>query len=103
MKLTTKAIMQKAQAQYPMGSDMNQLVVAKFFDPYGAWTWYLMNVDPEDGDYCWGIVDGHEVEAGSWLLSEMQDLKTPWGRPRIERDLYFRPQRAIEIWNRLTQ
>jgi hypothetical protein len=61
MKLITKAIAKKAQAQFPKGSDMTQLVVAKFFDPCGSWSWYLMNQDPDDPDYLWGIVKGSDV------------------------------------------
>ena len=52
MKLITKAIEKQAQAQYLLGSDMTkQKVVAKFFDPQGSWSWYLMNQDPNDPDY----------------------------------------------------
>ena len=65
MKLMTKEIEKKARTQYPLGSDMTQNVVAKFFDPTGSWTWYLMNQDPEDPDYLWGIVKGFEVEMGA--------------------------------------
>jgi len=64
MKLLTKEIVKKAQKQYNESSDLeSQKVVAKFFDPMGSWTWYLMNLG-EDKDYAWGIVKGHEVESG---------------------------------------
>jgi hypothetical protein len=49
--IMTKAIEKKAQGQFSKGSDMNQMVVAKFFDPCGSWTWYLMNQSPDDPDY----------------------------------------------------
>jgi hypothetical protein len=51
MKLLTKEIAEKAQQQYPLGSDMGQLVVAKFFDPTGSWVWFLMDQSPDDKDY----------------------------------------------------
>ena len=56
MKLLTKSITEKAKEQYDEGSDMEQMVIAKFFNPIGNGTWYLMNMD-KDEDYCLGIVD----------------------------------------------
>lgn len=100
MLLMTKEITEKAQKQFPKGSDMNQLVVAKFFDPTGSWTWYLMNQDPADLDYLWGIVKGFEIELGSFSLSELSSVKGALGLG-IERDKYFTPVPAKEIWDRL--
>lgn len=102
MKLMTKEISKEAQQQYPLGSDMDQMIVAKFFDPQGSWTWYLMNQDPDDPDYLWGIVRGFEVEMGSFSLSELQTFKGKFGLG-IERDLYFIPIRAKELWEKLNR
>ena len=103
MKLMTKEITKKAQAQYLKGSDFeNQKVVAKFFDPTGSWTWYLMNQDPEDPDYLWGIVKGFEVEMGSFSLSELESVRGRFGLG-IERDRYFRPLPAQEVWKKLNK
>ena len=102
MKLMTKEIEKKAQRQYPKGSDLEQMIVAKFFTPWTNWTWYVMNQDPQDPDYLWGIVDGYEVEMGSFSLSELQAVKGPWGL-KIERDLYFKPVTARQLWERLTE
>ena len=99
-KLITKEIATKAMKQFRLGSDMSQLVVAKFFDPYGSGSWFLMNIDPEDGDYCWGIVKGFEVEVGSFSVSELSALRK-FGIPRIERDLYFEPRPAKEVYEDL--
>jgi hypothetical protein len=100
MKLITKEIEHKAQKQYPLGSDMNQQVVAKFFDPQGSWSWFLMNQDPEDADYLWGIVKGFEIEVGSFSLSELQNYRGRLGLG-IERDLYFTPRAAVEVFEAL--
>ena len=101
MRLMTKEIETKAQAQYPKGSDLDgQKVVAKFFDPCGSWSWYVINQDPEDPDYLWGIVKGYEVEIGSFSLAELQAIKRPWGLG-IERDLHFRPILAKDVWEKL--
>ena len=99
MKLMTKEISKLAQAQYALGSDLEtQKVVAKFFDPTSQWTWYLMNIDPEDPDYCWGIVRGFDVEIGSFSLSELQATRLRAGLG-IERDLHFTPRNALEVYN----
>ena len=101
MKLMTKEIKKQAQKQYDLGSDMEQKVVAKYFG--GSWTWYLMNLDPEDSDYAWGIVNGHAVEMGSWQMSELQKVKlNPFNLP-IERDLYFEPMKAKDVWDKLNR
>lgn len=96
MKLMTKAIEKKAQKQYSKGSDMDQMIVAKFFDPTGSWTWYLMNQDPDDNDYLWGIVKGNEVEVGSFSLSELTKFRGRLGIG-IERDMYFKPMKAKDV------
>jgi hypothetical protein len=100
MKLMIKAITEAAQRQYPKGSDLEQKVVAKFFDPSSQWTWYLMNADPEDPDYLWGIVKGFEVEIGSFSLSELQTTRNRLGLG-IERDRFFAPMRAKDVWEKL--
>jgi len=100
MKLMTKEIEKKAQKQFPLGNDMGQKIVAKFFDPCGSWSWYLMNQDPKYPDYLWGIVKGHEIEMGSFSLSELSKYKGPLGIG-IERDLYFTPRTAMEVWEDL--
>ena len=76
--------------------------MAKFFDPCGAWTWYLMNQDPYDPDYLWGIVKGNEIEMGSFSLAELSSVKNKFGIG-IERDLWFTPKPASEIWARLNK
>jgi hypothetical protein len=79
MHLLTKKIEEKAIKQYKLGSDLEkQNVVAKFFNPTGDGTWYLMNM--KDRNYAWG--------------------KLPFGMG-IERDLYFEEKPAIDIWNNL--
>jgi hypothetical protein len=102
MKLMTQEITTLAQQQYCLGSDMDQLIVAKFFDHQGSWSWYLMNQDPEDPDYLWGIVRGFEIEMGSFSLSELSEYRGKLGLG-IERDIGFRPMAAKELWEKLNR
>ena len=100
MKLLTKEITERAIKQYDKGSELDgQDIVAKFFNPMGSWTWYLMNL-ANDEDYAWGIVDGNAVEMGSFSIKELQGLELPFGLG-IERDLYFEPVPASELWKEL--
>ena len=100
MKLMTEEIEKKAQEQYPFGSDFSQMIVAKFFNPLSNWSWFLMNQDPADPDYLWGIVEGFEIEVGSFSLSDLQSHKGALGLG-IERDLHFTPITAQECWEKL--
>jgi hypothetical protein len=102
MKLMTKEISEQAQQQYHFGSGMEQMIVAKFFDPTGSWSWFLMNQDPSDPNYLWGIVKGFEIEMGSFSLQELQDFRGRFGIG-IERDLYFTPITARELWEKLNK
>jgi len=102
MKLFTKEIDKKLFQQYPDRNDLaSQQVVAKIFNPYGRGTWYLLNSDPADPDYLWAIVDLFEVEVGSVSRSELESIKVkPFGLG-LERDLYFSPINALELYKGL--
>lgn len=80
--------------QYPLysqdGKGMDSVVLVKYFNPCGAGTWLIIEAEEqEDGDWllfgycnicCW--------EWGYVMLSELQNLKLPFGLT-IERDLYI--------------
>lgn len=103
MKLFTKKIEKELQKQYSQGSSFDQLVICKTFNPYGSWTWYIMNQDPENPDYLWGIVRGNEIEMGSISKSELENIKiNVFGAPLpLERDKFFKPMMASEVWEKL--
>ena len=99
MKLFTKEVDKQLFAQYSKGSDLeNQMVVAKIFNPYGRGVWYLLNSDPNDPDYIWAIVDLFEPDMGSVSRSELQTVKVPPFGLGLERDIYFTPKPAKEVW-----
>ena len=101
MELLTDELKKQAEGQYSLGSDMDQEIIAKFFTPWSDWTWYLMNKEPGK-DYCWGIVDGFAVEAGSFSMEELTEVAGPFGM-EIERDLYFSPIKAKDLWKELME
>ena len=102
MKLFTKQIDKELFAQYAKGNDLaNQKVVAKIFNPYGKGEWFILNSDPADPDYLWAIVKINEVEIGSVSRSELENIKVPPFKLGLERDMYFDPKNALEVYNGL--
>lgn len=80
------------------GKGAEAIVYAKFFDPYSGWTWYVMEGQVEGDDYVFfGLVDGHFREFGYFTLNELESV-TQNGKPRIERDLSWKPTRIGEIY-----
>lgn len=103
-KLFTKEIDNELFAQYKYGSDLSkQMVVAKIFNPFNRGQWYIINSDPNDPDYLWAIVDLFEIEAGSVSREDLQTIKVPPFGLNLERDLYFQPINAQELYDRLRQ
>jgi hypothetical protein len=102
-KLFTAAIDRQLANQYKFGSDLSkQKVVTKIFNPYGEGRWYLLNSDPNDPDYIWAIVSMFgEVEIGSVSRKELERIRlTPFRLP-LERDRYFDPINAEEVYQGL--
>ena len=100
MKLLTESIKKAAEGQFNRASEMReQQVVAKFFNPVGSWSWYLMNKDPESS-YCWGIVKGEAVEVGSFDIEDLQKIELQFGLG-IERDTSFTPMNAKLLYSKL--
>ena len=88
MQLLTKEIrdkFKKVRSQDGKEPGEHQCIV-KFFDPTGSWTWYATEFDGQDTFF--GLVDGFELEWGSFSLTELQSVKGRLGLG-IERDMYF--------------
>ena len=96
MQLLTKEILKKFKE---IGSQENvpiaeQICVVKFFDPTGSWTWYATEFDGKDTFF--GLVDGFELEWGTFSLSELKSVKGRFGLG-IERDLYIGTPKMKDI------
>ncbi|MFH1853433.1 MAG: DUF2958 domain-containing protein [Candidatus Neomarinimicrobiota bacterium] len=74
-------------------ADLN--IYVKFFTPWTHWTWYAYEYNPEDRIF-FGLVDGFEMEFGSFSLDELDEVVGPVGL-RIERDLHFGPKKLRDI------
>jgi len=110
--LLPESLKERMPALYSQEQERDPLVVCKFFDPVGSWTWYPYEGSPvdEDGysdtdkekvDYLFfGLVVGHVAEVGYFSLEELKTAKEGLRGLRalpIERDVHFRPQRLSEI------
>jgi len=73
--------------------------VVKLFDPCGAATWLLTEIDPDDEFVAWGLCDlgmGFP-EFGTVSLEELAAYRGRLGLG-IERDLYFTPRAPISVY-----
>ncbi|MCR5879449.1 DUF2958 domain-containing protein [Phenylobacterium sp. J367] len=76
----------------------DHLPVIKLFNPAGAGTWLITELDP-DGDTLFGLCDlgmGFP-ELGSVSLRELTSVKLPFGLT-LERDVHFKPRVPISAW-----
>lgn len=96
MKLITKEI-EEAIKNTPYGSTEDvelddKKVIARFFNPTGAGTWYVLeNDDWENGRVVFGAATlGYGLELGSISIDELESLKLPLGLT-IERDISVTP------------
>ena len=73
--------------------------VVKLFNPCGAGTWFVTELDPEDESIAFGLADlaFNTPEVGSFSLSELEAFKGPFGLG-IERDLYFEAKYTLSAY-----
>lgn len=88
-----KTKLPKLYSQQKLGE--KAIAYVKFFDPCGSYTWYATEFDPKEGRF-FGLVSGHELELGYWMLEELAAYKGPFGIG-IERDRWFTPKTIEEV------
>ena len=101
MKLLTKEIKETLPRLYSQENEKDPMVICKFFDPVGSWTWLVTEGEENgDGDFeFFGLVIGFEIELGYFTLSQLETAKqglTGLKALPIERDLSFTPCRLSE-------
>ena len=113
--LLPEMLKERMPALYSQEQERDPLVVAKYFDPVGSWTWYATegSLVDEDGYYdtnkekvdflFFGLVVGFEPELGYFSLNELKTAKEGLRGLQalpIERDVWFREQRLSEVRKR---
>ena len=101
MQLITKAIEALAPALYANDGQQgkDQIVVAKFFDPTGRFTFYMLEYDPQQRmafGWCVSPLGPDCDEFGYMTIDEMEEIKGRFGLG-IERDQSFTPKALKEI------
>ena len=97
VKLLDNGRRQAAAKGTPAEIDFHPVV--KLFDPCGAATWLLTEIDPDDETVAWGLCDlgmGFP-EFGTVSLTEMAEYRGPLGLG-IERDLHFEARGPISAY-----
>ena len=95
MKLLTTQLLKSFEKIGRQENTTDPMVIAKFFDPTGSWTWFATEYDPSTKMF-FGLVHGIEKEWGPFGLEELENLTLPLGLG-IERDMYFDACRASEL------
>jgi hypothetical protein len=98
MILITDDLRARLLANSAADEETDHVPVVKLFDPTGAATWLLTELDA-DGDTLFGLCDlGFGCpELGSVSLAELQSIKGPLGLG-IERDLYFEARFPLSVY-----
>jgi len=103
MKLLTKSIREKmianGRAQDAVRGTEDEIdfkPVVKFFNPCGAATWLLTELDPDEPDIAFGLCDlgMQSPELGSVLISELESVHGPLGLG-IERDRHWTAKQTL--------
>jgi hypothetical protein len=90
MKLMTKELEIRFARVGSQENASDPLIIAKFFNPQGAGTWYATEYDPNTKTFFGyvSIFGDLNDEWGYFSLQELESYKGPWGLG-IERDLYW--------------
>ena len=98
MKLLTKELLKRFGEVGSQETESDPLVIAKFFNPAGAGTWYATEYDPTDKIFFGyvSIFGDWNDEWGNFSLEELQSFTSIFGLG-IERDLYFDERRFSEV------
>lgn len=93
MKLLTKELLNRFAEVGRQENVKDPIVIAKFFNPTGAGTWFATEYYPDDREF-FGFVSifgDHNDEWGYFTLDELESYRGAFGLG-IERDLYFDEQ-----------
>ena len=98
MKQITKAIREKLIANHKNQDGTKEFkAVLKLFNPTGAGTWYLSELNPET-NVAFGLCYITDKEYGYVDLNELENFKGALGLG-IERDKFFTPKTLEECKN----
>jgi len=98
MRLMTKELEKRFLKVGSQENIKDPVIIAKFFNPAGAGTWYATEYDPKEKMFFGyvSIFGDWNDEWGYFSLAELESYKSPFGLG-IERDLYWKEVRASTL------
>ncbi len=98
MKLLTNELLTRFAKVGSQEEVKDPLVIAKFFNPSGAGTWYATEYDPEERIF-FGYVSIFGDWNDEWGSFSLDELQSYWGNfgLGIERDRYFGEKKISEV------
>ena len=98
MKLLTQELFKRFEKAGRQEEITDPVVIAKFFNPVGAGTWYATEYNPNERMFFGyvSIFGDWNDEWGSFSLDELEQYRGPIGLG-IERDIYFDEQPISKV------
>ena len=96
MSLIAKDIVNKIPNLYETENQEEKICYVKLFLPNSNWTWYIIEIDKQDNNTCFGFVDGLEQELGYFTIKELENLRGQFGL-KVELDSSFTPTKLSKI------
>ena len=95
-KLLSHEQLQLIPNLYGTENQEEKICYVKLFLPNSNWTWYIIEIDKQDNNTCFGFVDGLEQELGYFTIRELENLKGMFGL-KVELDTSFKPIKLSKI------
>jgi hypothetical protein len=98
MKLMTNQLEKRFTQVGSQASSKDPIIIAKYFNPTGAGTWFASEYDPTTRTFFGyvSIFGDWNDEWGSFSLVELENYRGKFGLG-IEREIYFQEQKASQI------
>jgi len=98
MQLLTKELLKRFLQVGNQENIKDPVVIAKFFNPTGAGTWFATEYDPKSKTF-YGFVSIFGDWNDEWGYFSLEELESYQGRfgLGIERDIYFGEKRMSEV------
>ena len=95
-KLLSHEQLQLIPNLYETENQEEKICYVKLFLPNSNWTWYIIEINKQDNNTCFGFVDGLEQELGYFSLSELESISDSYGL-KAELDSSFKATRLSKI------
>ena len=95
-KLLPLSIIKNIPNLYETENQEEKICYVKLFLADSNWTQYIIEIDKQDNNTCFGLVDGFEQELGYFTIKELENLRGQFGL-KVELDSSFTPTQLSKI------